>query len=84
MIEAAGLKIFFMNFHCQWMNKGKSPFFHAGLSYPGFDAGVMVMSDTHEEINRAIKESGSKFHTGKRSETMVPAVFELFIVMTAL
>lgn len=61
MIEVAGLKIFFVDFHCQWMHKGLSPLFLAGLSYLGFDAGVMVVPKTHEEINRAIKGSGSKF-----------------------
>jgi len=61
MIEIDGLRIFYVDFHCQWVHQDCPALFLAGLSYCGFDAGVMVVPKTHEVIEQAVAESGSRF-----------------------
>ncbi len=59
MIELAGERIFYVDFHCQWWHKECPGLFLAGLSYYGFDAALMVLPVCHNCMEKAIKESGA-------------------------
>lgn len=61
MFEIAGERIYYVDFHCQWGYKDCPAIFLAGLSYCGFDAGLMVIPETYAAIKRAVKDSGSNF-----------------------
>jgi len=61
MLELEGKRIYYVDFHCQWPYTEGEGIFLAGLSYCGFDAGLMVVPRTYDAICRAVEESGSDF-----------------------
>lgn len=61
MIEVGGKRIYYVDFHCQWTYADCPALFIAGLSYFGFDAGLMVEPPTWEGIVDSVEKSGATF-----------------------
>ncbi|MDD2707462.1 MAG: hypothetical protein PHV34_05575 [Verrucomicrobiae bacterium] len=61
MLTVDGQKIFAVDFHCQWFYPQCPALFLAGLSYEGFDAGVMVVPGTYRVLREAVEQSKCAF-----------------------